>query len=581
MIQGQYSIYRPCLSACLLLLAASFYAHASDQKSLTHRLIQPPAAVDLLDADMRQPESPKPGVPADRLKRAEAAAAYALGQKLENGQQYQDALEMYLMAAEADPDYTPTYSRIAMIHLKNGSADEAVPYLEKKIQTYPDAARLHSLLAYCYQQQNKNEAAIKQARLALAGDFTLISNYNVLVKCMGSHGKKSALLELLNQSLRNETADVSYYMRLGELWSRLLPEAGLVTTREIQERVLPFYEKASVLEPDNAHLQFQIGQLYFDAEQFDCATTHYLKAYEKSRRIPALRERLAISLLSTRQETKAIQVLENLLEDYPERKSLYPMIAELFGRNGQWDRAVEYYRLYVEMGSPDARDYLHLADALLQDGKPEAALAGMETALKDYPAHAEIHYVRALALRSLNRNKECLAAFARAEGLGRYNPELATSSFYLEYGVALDQAGERTKAVEFLRKSIKLNPDNHQTLNYIGYMWAERGENLDEAEKMISHALKLQPKNEAYLDSMGWVLYQKGNYKKARSYLEQAAQITPEDASILEHLADTYFKLGQGNKAIDAWSKASPRAKNPQALEAKIQQARKQELVNP
>ncbi len=541
----------------------------------------PPQAVDLLDEDFKQPEPQKSTEPANRLKRAQAAAAFAFGQKLEDAQRFQQALERYQQAAEADPDYTPTYSRIALIYLKSDQIQTGTQYLEAKLKTHPNAARLHSLLAYCYQESNKPVEAVRQARLALSLDFTLASNYNVLVKCLPSKGKKNAVLELLAESEKYESGDPSYYVRMGDIWNRLLYESGAATGAKLQELVLPFYEKAGRLDPENPHLLFQLGQLSFDMDKFDVAAEYYTKAYEKNRHIPALRERLAISLLSLHQEAKAIQVLESLLEDFPERKSLYPMIAELYGRNNQWDRAAEYYQLYVQLGSPDAKDYLQLADAQIQAHKPEKALASLELAAKDYSNVPEIPFLKALVLRSLNRGDESLTCFSKAEELGRDKQGFCDSNFYFQYGVAAGQNGAREKAASLLDKSLKLNPDNHQALNYLGYMWAERGENLDEAEKLISRALKLVPGNEAYLDSMGWVCFQKGDYQKAVPYLEKAIQGAPDDPAVLEHLADAYYKVGQASKAIETWSKASPLAKDPKPLQAKIQQAREQSASKP
>src|SRR5258708_8576603 len=94
-----------------------------------------------------------------------------------------------------------------------------------------------------------------------------------------------------------------------------------------------------------------------------------------------------------------------------------------------------------------------------------------------------------------------------------------------------------------MKKAIELNPANAQALNYLGYSYAEQGTNLVEAEKLIRRALHIEPQDGFYVDSLGWVYYQKGDYKKAVEQLERAVNLTGSDSTITEHLGDAYRTL--------------------------------------
>jgi len=94
------------------------------------------------------------------------------------------------------------------------------------------------------------------------------------------------------------------------------------------------------------------------------------------------------------------------------------------------------------------------------------------------------------------------------------------------------------------RKVLALDPDNHVALNNYGYLLADRGVRLDEAERMIRKALQLRPDEPAYLDSLGWVYYQRGEYRRALPYLERAARMRPDDAEVRYHLGMVYWRLG-------------------------------------
>jgi tetratricopeptide (TPR) repeat protein len=139
------------------------------------------------------------------------------------------------------------------------------------------------------------------------------------------------------------------------------------------------------------------------------------------------------------------------------------------------------------------------------------------------------------------------------QGLSIY-PEDPNLRFYL--GVVYDKAGLRTLAANELRKTIKIDPEMHEALNYLGYLYAEDGVNLEEAESLVRRALTLSPGNAAYMDSLGWVLYKKGEYEKAAEELSAAAESAADDATIREHLGDAYHKLKDLDRAGTEWEKA-------------------------
>jgi tetratricopeptide (TPR) repeat protein len=117
-------------------------------------------------------------------------------------------------------------------------------------------------------------------------------------------------------------------------------------------------------------------------------------------------------------------------------------------------------------------------------------------------------------------------------------------------GVLYDDIDEDEKSIEEMRTVIRLNPDHANALNYLGYTFAEKGINLDEAEKLIKKALSLKPDSGPMIDSLGWVYYKKGDFDRAVVELERAAKYIPEDPIVAEHLGDAYYKKGLKEKAL-------------------------------
>ena len=107
-----------------------------------------------------------------------------------------------------------------------------------------------------------------------------------------------------------------------------------------------------------------------------------------------------------------------------------------------------------------------------------------------------------------------------------------------------------------LRQIVAAEPTNASALNYLGYLLAVRGEQLDEAIQLVQRALKEEPDNGAYLDSLGWAYFRRGNLDEAEKYLVAAVKQMPDNSEIQEHLGDLYARKGRMSEAVAAWTRA-------------------------
>ncbi|MCM3879476.1 MAG: tetratricopeptide repeat protein [Vicinamibacterales bacterium] len=126
----------------------------------------------------------------------------------------------------------------------------------------------------------------------------------------------------------------------------------------------------------------------------------------------------------------------------------------------------------------------------------------------------------------------------------------------LELASALERQKKFGDAEAVFRKMIAEQPSDANALNSFGYMLAERGQKLDEAVSFVERALKLDPGNPAYLDSLGWAYYKQGQYDRAEPPLREAAEKLPTVSVIQSHLGDALLKRGLYQDAIDAWQRA-------------------------
>ncbi|HEX9536046.1 MAG TPA: tetratricopeptide repeat protein [Stellaceae bacterium] len=129
-------------------------------------------------------------------------------------------------------------------------------------------------------------------------------------------------------------------------------------------------------------------------------------------------------------------------------------------------------------------------------------------------------------------------------------------SLYYSRGIALERSGQWQRAEADLQHALELKPDQPLVLNYLGYSWIDRGENLGRGLQMIQKAVELRPEDGYIVDSLGWAQYRLGDYPSAVQYLEKAIELVPEDPTINDHLGDAYWQSGRPFEARYQWRRA-------------------------
>ncbi len=135
-------------------------------------------------------------------------------------------------------------------------------------------------------------------------------------------------------------------------------------------------------------------------------------------------------------------------------------------------------------------------------------------------------------------------------------PETLRAGLFFQLGEAYERTRRYDEAAEQFQAVLEIQPENSTAMNYLGYMWADNGENLEQALELVRRAVALEPNNGAYIDSLGWALFRLGEFEEARRHLERANQLAPEDSTVLEHLGDVYVALGDTRRAREAYEHA-------------------------
>ena len=142
---------------------------------------------------------------------------------------------------------------------------------------------------------------------------------------------------------------------------------------------------------------------------------------------------------------------------------------------------------------------------------------------------------------------------------------------HYKLGVMYEKIGRFDESVAVMKKIMAMEPDNAEAMNFIGYSFADRGINLDEAESLIVKALELKPGNGYITDSLGWLYFKQNKISQAITLLEKATALLPNDPTIAEHLGDAYAKGGFIKKALAIYNKVLKGYPENTAVKKKIE----------
>ena len=129
-------------------------------------------------------------------------------------------------------------------------------------------------------------------------------------------------------------------------------------------------------------------------------------------------------------------------------------------------------------------------------------------------------------------------------------------TLFYSRGVCNERLKDWPAAESDFKQALELSPEESLVLNYLGYSWVDQGRNLKTAMDYIRKAVKLKPDDGYYVDSLGWAYYRLGNLQAAVENLERAVELKPDDPIINDHLGDAYWRVGRTLEAKYQWQQA-------------------------
>lgn len=495
----------------------------------------------------------------DHERRAEAFARFATGILLEESDGPERAFESFNKVLALDPQNLHLSLRVAREYLRRGDVAGAVGIIKDSAKARPKDAVPHLILGEIYLRQlQKPTVAEQHAKLAINLQPELFAARELLWQIAMFSGQTGKAVGILDSAARNTTTDPSYWLQLAEL-HRKLPQQGAAASEISRKRRLAALEKAAASAPENDAVLVRAADLHVLHGEIAAAAPLYQKAFDLAPTTNNLREKLAACYVDLQNYELAVPLLEAILADNPQNLPVCDELARIARELGKIEDVLRYQQKAVVLAPHEPERYRDLAQLLVEQNQPSLAILYLEQALERFPRTGVFSYMLGATLTRAGRPVDAMGAFQRAVKEAPHAPDnYLTADFYFEYGMAAEQSGNYQLAADFFRKSIELAPERAaRAANYLGYMWVERNENLEEAERYIRMALEREPDNGAYLDSLGWLHYRRGEFAEALIVLLRASELLPTpDSVVLEHLGDVYLALGRKPEALLYWKKS-------------------------
>lgn len=511
---------------------------------------------------------------AEEVEATSLSGTYLAARTADAGKDLPSAAEFYSSALVADSDNLFLLERALLLSAAAGRNDDALGFARDLIARAPSSP---------------------VAKLIIAADHIKAGSYAEAISTLqGSSG--SVVAELTGGLL-------TAWARFGE--GEVDKAVADLAAMKVDEAFEPFRLLHS-------------GYILLASGRTEEAITVLAKAHGLDANTVRITEAYARALAIAGRTDEAIKVLQEFLDRSPENplvlraidavRSGKPVItpvgtpvggvaealAGIGGMVGQ-EGGLEIAALYLQLALHLDRDTsgglaaLSLGTLLEASNQSEAAIAAFGSIAPDAPVRALGVLRAALTLDRMDRTEDAEKAFKEAiardpddvqvyvsygnmlRGRDRYDESAAVFTQAIERtpkpvrddwglfyarGIAFERTKQWDKAEADFKRALELFPDQPLVLNYLGYSWVDKGENLDQALGMIRKAVELRSSDGFIVDSLGWAYYRLGRYEDAVTELERAISLQAEDPVIHDHLGDAYWKTGRILEAQFQWRHA-------------------------
>ncbi len=492
---------------------------------------------------------------------AQAHAHYAAAVVHEMNNRDAEALDEYFQAASQDPGDESLVLEVTRRLMLAKQLDKALHVLERSAKQPDASGAVFARLGLLYFQVGQTNQAVTANRTAIKKSPASLAGYQNLFVWYLQGQRTNLAWQVLEDAFGQTRAEPDFLVGLADLYINYAIQVPAGRSMA-NDRAVNLLKKSAAAPGIQTGVRLKLADTLAALGDTESAAGLYQELLKKLPAQGPVREqvhaRLADFYLRRSDRRRAVEQLEALVAQDPANPQAHYFLGSIAYDEKDLAAAVEHFRKTLILAPDFEQAYYDLASAQLGLNKADEAITTLSRARASFEQNFILEMLSALACMQTKNYAGAVERFTAAEVIARaIEPKRLTGQFYFQAGAAYERNRDYSQAEALFRKCLVLSPDLAEAQNYLGYMWAEQGTNLVEARELIEKAVKAQPTNAAYLDSLAWVLFKQGDSAGALKHILKAVELIDEpDPALFDHLGDIYLAQDQAEQAREAWKKS-------------------------
>ncbi len=513
----------------------------------------------------------------------------------------EEALTHLQAAFRLNPDDLATGMAVSQILLASNRTAEAEKVLASMLERAPDQRGLNNIYAQVLTRLGRGDESRKFLERAVEVDPTFGPAILQLIDLYQKSNEWGKAADLLQPLVNEDPANLDLQRQQGFFFLR----AGMT------EKARDNFQSLLKADPKDTRTQYYLAEALSDLEQYGEADKLYRRLLEKTPDDVDILASFGLSQMGQRKPDEATRTFKTLLAvpEVPDNLQVLArtQLALIELQKGNYAAAVDGVKPILVFRDKINAQAINIAlDALKKQSRYADGVMLLQPLTEKFAADPFVNarYIEMLA-RAGQKDRARVAAatqskfgvrntVAAAEAyvtVQQYETAVAVlrealrskpddADLQFQLGSTYERSGDKPAAEKSFLQLLEKHPEHTGTLNYLGYMWAESGTNLDRAADMLNRAVTQEPRNGAYIDSLGWVYFRQGKLELAEKYLTDATHLLPRDPTVHEHLADVLAKRGETGRALSLYRAAltlDPESKEGPKIKVKIAELERQQ----
>ncbi len=531
----------------------------------------------------------------------EAESYFTEGMKFYMMEDYEKAIPSYQKALEITPNNGGIFYALSNNYQKLKDEEKAIIFAEKAVQQDPENATYSELLADLYVRKRKYEEAARvyqnlisqnptkaEYHIEQAAVYIFDNQYDDALK---SYDRAERLMGVNEEVTRQKQmvlmkmGKVDDAVKEGEKLVSSDPEeiefsidqAELLMSNKQSEKAIPYLEKILKMNPNNAQAHVMLAQLYQEKGDMEKCNRELELAFADNNLDATTKARILMGYMGMVKDDKsretAFNLVKSLVKQNPNDPKSHAIYGDLLLQKGDDKGARDEYVKAARLDKSVHDVWGNIINMDFKLRQVDSAIVHSEEAIEVFPNQSAFWYLNGSAYYQKRNHSKAVESLEEARRLAPEGSDL-TQHIYALLGDTYNSLNKHEKSDDAYEAALKENPANDHVLNNYSYFLSLRKEKLDRAAQLAQLLVEKHPDDATYLDTYAWVLYVMKDYKKAKPFLERAAELNDQkkDKSgvIIEHFGDVLFQLGETQKALEQWKKAKSVGKTSTLIDKKI-----------